>query len=278
MTTLPFPLPVDALAPFQAYRRASQPPIFELCASLSHFFEAEKFRRPETEELRQEVLSCPTARAARKLSRRHASSWREDWKQIRSRVFRAGLAMQMSQCPEVKAQALDLAGNALEWSSQRALVAGLPVAWVAREVLALQEGRTSKTTPRLGLLTFSGYTPPDLGARLSALFAGERPSGAAVYIGEECDRQAEYWCMEAATPLRYVGDTRQRLRSESSKDLLNRINRLIICAPATRKDVKALITQAKQKRIAVQILTAEASDRALIGDQKVQLGRLASIA
>lgn len=257
MTPADFPLDPDAIVPFHAYRRTNAPRILELAPSLSHFYESEKVRGRDAanEDLRQEILASPTAKAARKLARRHLAMWREDWRTIRGRVFRAGLAMQAAQSPLIKAHLKQVADDALAWSSETKRLGGLPVSWMAREGLTLMNGRQTGATPRLGMLLLQDYTPSDLPARLDALFSGERPHGVAVYIGEKACDLGETWSMQCAAPLRYIGDPARRFRADECGDLLKRVNWLVVCAPSTRQEVREILRAAKAKRINVRNLT-----------------------
>lgn len=257
MTEHAFPLDPDAIVPFHAYRCPGLPRIVELAPSLAHFYESEKFRTGDEadEELRRTVLASPTAKAARKLAKRHITRWRSDWRTVRGRVFRAGLSMQAAQSPQVMQALKAIADEALLWSSDSSRRGGLPVSGMAREIATLLHGRQDGATPRVGMLALDGYTPPDLVARLDALFAGERPHGVAYFVGESSSVAAEDWAAQVAAPLRFVGDPAQRLRASECTELLKRINLLVVCAPSTRKEVRELVKAAKAKKIAIRDLT-----------------------
>ncbi|HXI16152.1 MAG TPA: hypothetical protein VNM48_07260, partial [Chloroflexota bacterium] len=251
-----FPIDPDEPHPFTAYRRSGASGLdFELAISLTHFYESEKFRWPGLEEIRLQVLSAPNARRARSIAHRHLDSWRPDWKLVRGRVFRAALSMQATQSSQARARLKDVAEEALRWSSCTARKGTLPVAWMTQQVLTLGQGRMDGATPRVGLLTLQRYTPKDIGNRLSALFAGEPPHGAATFIGEGSDSAAEAWCVQQAVPLRFIGDPARRLRSAECVELLKRVNALVICAPSTRKDVRELVALARKTKIPVHALT-----------------------
>lgn len=246
----------DLVLPFHAYRSHGSDAhiVQDLAPSIAHFYESEKFRGVD-EMLRQEVLSAPTPRAARKAARRNKDRWRLDWQRVRARVLRAGLAMQMVESTEARRLLRHAHATTLELSSVRRL-GGIPGAFLARAVTDLVEQADSKSTARVGFLTMRDYTPADLNARLDALFQGAPPFSAAFYVGEESDPTAELWCMEQAVPLRYVGIPSQRLRSEDHAWLLKRVNHLVLCAPKSRRAVAELLAVAKKSRIRVLDLSS----------------------
>jgi hypothetical protein len=122
-------------------------------------------------------------------------------------------------------------------------------------LLQVVEQTRSRTTNRLGLLVLRGYEPPDLEARLDALFAVQKPFSAAVYVGEEASTSAEAWCMRYAIPLRYIGEPDRRLRPEDHAGIGQRINTLVVCAPQTRKAVSLIIAPARMVQTRVVDLT-----------------------
>lgn len=241
----------DTVIPFQAYRRLDlDRPLHDLAASLSHFYEAEKVRGMN-EPLRQEILSCAAPRAARKLAKRHNSQWRPDWSKVRGRVFKAGLAMQMLQSSEARAHARDGFDRAIEIAAAKR-VSGLPGSFVAQALQSLFGAMATRSTLRLGALTVQGYTPEDLEARLEALSAGANPPlSATLYGGPEACLRLERWCMSYGLPVKIVGADATRLRAAGHQDLTQRINLLIVCAPASRKAVSELIAPARKSKIRV---------------------------
>jgi len=168
----------DQIHPFQAYRRLEGDfaHLHDLAPSISHFYEAEKLRGVN-EELRQEVLGCPTARAARKLAKRHETMWRQDWK-----LLRASLAMQMVQSVEARQAIRQAAARAPEIAAAGGRLGGVPAPFFAANLGQVIEQARSRTVNRLGLLVLKGYEPADLEARLDALFTAKRPFSAAVYV------------------------------------------------------------------------------------------------
>lgn len=248
----------DQIHPFNAYRRlqGEHGHLHDLAPSIAHFYESEKLRGLN-EDLRQEVLSCPTARAARKLTKRHEAAWRPDWKQVRGAVLRAGLAMQMVQSIEAR-QAIRLAAqHADEIAAAGGRLGGVPAPFFTAHLAQVVEQAQSRTASRLGLLVLRGYEPIDLEARLDALFTAQRPFSAAVYVGEEASTSAEAWCMQRAIPIRYVGDPQRRLRSEDHSGIGQRINTLVVCAPQTRKAVSLIVAPARRARTRVIDLTRQ---------------------
>lgn len=258
-STMPDSQPIydpDQILPFNAYRR-TQPGyghIHELAPSISHFYEAEKLRGTN-EDLRQTVLACSTARAARKLTKRHAAEWRPDWNGVRGAVLRSGLAMQMVQSAEARRLIRAAYDRSIELAASARRVGGVPAPFLASNISRIFEQGQSRTACRLGLLVLQGYEPDDLEARLDALFGANPPYSAAVYVGEEASHQAEAWCMRRAVPLRYVGEQGQRLRPEHHLAIGERINTLLLCAPNTRKAVSAIVSPVKRAKTRILDLT-----------------------
>lgn len=250
----------DLLLPFIGYRRLeAEHRLHDLAPSLSHFYESEKLRGTN-EELRQDVLLSPTARAARKLTRRHQKAWRDDWKQMRARVLAAGLIMQMMQSKQAREMAYTTAAHANENALSSARVAGMPVPFVSNVTSRVVVAAKDKNAVRLGFVTLRRSVPVDLADRLDALFLAGLPLTATVYVGNDSAHLAEEWCMARAVPLRYLGDGSLRFRAEEQKALLRTTRTLIICAPQSRGEVAQFLALAKSARRKVIDLTRPASD------------------
>lgn len=244
----------DLILPFQGYRRLDmERPLHDLAPSLTHFYEAEKFRTRD-DLLRQEVLSCPTPRAAVKLAKRHKDKWREDWARLRPYVLRAGLAMQMVQ----SAAARDLARRGYDQALELAClkrVGSLPGMFVSRVLTNLYETIHARSSMRLGSLCLQGYVPSDLEHRLTALAGVAPPLAATVYAGPESDIQVEQWCMTRGVAVRVVGAEDTRLRASEHQELTARVNTLLLCAPKSRRAVAEIVgVVAKQRSPKVRIL------------------------
>lgn len=72
----------------------------EFAASVSHFYESERFRGVN-DLLRIEILAQPTAREARKLAKRHGDQQRKDWDRTHKLVMCNALWFQSIEHPEV---------------------------------------------------------------------------------------------------------------------------------------------------------------------------------
>jgi predicted NAD-dependent protein-ADP-ribosyltransferase YbiA (DUF1768 family) len=246
----------DQIHPFQSYRRLEGEfaHLHDLSPSIAHFYESEKLRGT-SEDVRQSVLSCPTARAARKLAKRHEAQWRQDWRLVRGAVLRAGLAMQMVQSVEARQAIRQAATRADAIAAAGGRPGGVPAAFLAANLRMVAEQSQARSSNRLGLLILKGYEPDDLDARLDAMFSKERPFSAAVYVGEEASIGAEAWCMRRAVPLKHIGEHDRRLRAEDHAAIGQRITTLIVCAPQTRKEVSAILSPARQARTRIVDLT-----------------------
>lgn len=249
-------IPFDPAAqiPFYGYRRffPNSPPMFDLSPSLIHFYESEKFRGTN-EELRLTVLGSGTAREIRKLTKRHNSSLRKDWRAVRGRVFRAGLAMQVLQSKKAMALARVGFASSMELASCKR-VSGLPGAFIAEELQNFFQSATGPGTTRLGVIALNGCVPDDIEQRLDALFAKGRPMSAAVYSGRDADPRIEIWCAHAAIPIRLTGQDSRRLREEDAAVVTARINALLTCMPASRKEPKTILAAAAAKRPKIRVL------------------------
>jgi len=237
----------DLIIPFHGYRRLDlERPLHDLAPSLTHFYEAEKFRNRD-ELLRLEVLSCPTPRAALKLAKRHKEKWREDWARVRPYVLRAGLAMQMVQSSTARDLARAGYEKAIELAAEKR-VGSLPGLFVSRVLANLFETMQQRTSLRIGALCIDGYIPPDLEQRLNALVNDTPPLAATVYGGPESGSVVERWCMARGVAVRVVGADDSRLRAAEHKELTARVNTLVLCAPRSRKAVAELVTLVNKQR------------------------------
>lgn len=237
----------DLIIPFHGYRRLDlERPLHDLAPSLTHFYQAEKFRGRD-ELLRVEILSCPTPRAALKLAKRHKDKWRDDWVRVRPYVLRAGLAMQMVQSSA--ARTLARAGHAKSTELATAKrVGSLPGLFVSRVLTNLFETMQQRTSLRIGALCIDGYAPADLEQRLNALVNDTPPLAANVYGGPESGTALERWCMARGVAVRVVGTDDSRLRAAEHKDLTARVNTLVLCAPRSRKAVAELLAVVNKQR------------------------------
>lgn len=244
----------SAEIPFHGYRRflPDEPPLFDLAPSLIHFYESEKFRGVD-EVLRLSVLSCSTVREAAKISKRHKDIWRKDWRAVRGRVFRAGLAMQVLQSRRAMAAARAGFGSSMELSSCRR-VGGLPGPFVADELNNFFQTSTGPGTTRLGVIALAGCVPDDIERRLEALFIRQKPISAAIYSGKDADHRVEIWCAQAAIPIRLTSVDSIRLREEDAGTVTARINALLTCMPMTRKQAKVILSVAAAKRPKIRVL------------------------
>lgn len=255
----------DLILPFHSYRRLKdqQRPLHDLAPSVTHFYESEKFRGVD-ELLRQEVLSCPTPRAAVKLAKRQKDHWRSDWSRVRPYVLRAGLAMQMAQSSEARVLARAGFERAIEMAGAKR-VGSLPGLFVSRVLTNLFETMQQRTSLRLGALCIEGYVPADIEQRLDALAHAQPPLAATVYGGPESSTALERWCMKHGVAVRVVGANDTRLRASDHRELVERVNTLVLCAPRTRKavaDLVAALNKTKGSKVRVLDYTQPRAARA----------------
>jgi len=245
-----------AALPFFGYRRFGHdgPVGHELAPSLAHFYESEKFRTTN-DELRQTVLDCSSPTAAQKLAKRHRASWRADWRTVRGRVLRAGLAMQCLQSKEAMRMARDAFERSMELASMRR-VCSLPGPFLAAEIQAFFAKPTAQQ-PRVGGVCLNGFVPEDLRDRLDAVFKLQPPISATLYAGGDADPGLEMWCADRAVPIRLLHGEQGRFKEGNAADHVARVSTLIVCAPSSRKSVIALKTAAKRSRLAVLDLTSK---------------------
>lgn len=249
------PFDPSAQIPFHTYRRFEEdgsPGPFDLAATLVHHYESEKFRGV-SEELRLEALDCSSIRALRKLTKRHSESWRKDWRQIRGRVFRAGLAMQVLQSREALKRAREGFQQSMELAATKT-VGGLPGAFLAEELQGFFASSTGPTITRLGVIALKGCVPHDIEDRLAALFGQLRPVSAAVYAGADADPTIERWCAKSAIPVRLTGTGAKRLREDDAGEVTQRVNMLVTCIPMARKASVAIVKSAQSRRPRVRVL------------------------
>jgi len=241
---------LGAPLPFLAYRHfeGDQAAGHDLAPTLAHFYESEKFRTSD-DRLRRSILDCSTPTAAQKLAKRHKDLWRADWRQIRGRVFRAGLAMQALQSKEAMRFARDAFEHALELAAVRR-VCTLPGSFLAAEIQAFF-AKPSPQHPRLGGVCLRGCVAGDLRERLDAVFKLQPPVSAALYAGGDADPTLEMWCADRAVPVRLLHLEQARFKESIAQDHIARVSTLIICAPGKRKSVTALKTAARRGRLAV---------------------------
>lgn len=246
-----------AALPFFAYRHfeAHEPVGHDLAPTLAHFYESEKFRTSDN-DLRRAVLDCSTPTAAQKLAKRHRERWRNDWRQIRGRVLRAGLAMQSLQSKEALLMARRAYDQAIELASVRRLCS-LPGPFLSAEIQTFF-AKPAPQQPRLGGVCLRGCVTADLRDRLDALFKLHAPVSAAVYGGGDADPTLEIWCADRAVPTRLLHLEQTRFKESIAHDHVARVSTLIICAPGSRKSVIALKAAAKKARLAVVDLTLRA--------------------
>lgn len=192
--------PAD-VAPFFGYRRFDDDGAsFELIASLVHHFESEKFRGVD-EAIRLEILNCATPKLAQKVAKRHMDKWRKDWKSVRGRVFRAGLAMQAIQNRKVRIAARQAFERSMELCGVKR-IGGLPSAFIASELQTFFQKPSNTSCGKLGALAIKGWVPGDIRARLDSVFLHDKPLSATVYAGADSDPLVEQWCIQNAIPVR----------------------------------------------------------------------------
>lgn len=247
------PFDPAAIVPFFGYRRFdTDGPAFELVASLVHHFEAEKFRGVD-ETIRRGVLDCPTPKLAQKMARRHMELWRKDWKAVRGRVFRAGLAMQVIQSRKVRTAARHAFELSMELTGSKR-IGGLPSTFVATELQTFFQKASSANCGRLSVLALRGCVPDDVEARLDAVFAHDRPLSALVYAGSDADPRVEAWCMANAVPVRVCHQDAGRLREHLVDSLIQRINTMLMCIPPQRKVSNEVLAMVRARRPRIKLI------------------------
>lgn len=240
-------------APFFGYRRFdAEGASFELVASLVHHFESEKFRGVD-ESLRLEILNCATPKLAQKVARRHMDQWRKDWKAIRGRVFRAGLAMQVIQSRKVRIAARQAFDRSMELCEAKR-IGGLPSAFIASELHTFFQKPSSTSCGKLGALAIKGWVPGDLSARLDAVFIHDKPLSATVYAGADADPIVEQWCIQNAIPVRIAFAEEKRLREVMAPTLIHRVNSMLVCVPPRRKVTKTVLTTIAAQRPKIKLI------------------------
>lgn len=245
----------EANLPFWGYRRFvdNEKPVADMVQSLAHFYESEKFRGVD-EALRAAVLDSRTAKEARKITKRHSTNWRKDWKAVRGRVFRAGLAMQVMQSRTALRMARAAFGQSIEVAAVPR-IGGIPGSFISAELATFFQAPTSGPEfNRLGVIALNGCVPDDIEQRLDALFAAKKPVSAAVYTGGDADHRIEMWCAEVAVPIRLTSMASSRLREEDAFAVTERINNLIYCMPKARKASQAILKAASLKRPRIKLL------------------------
>src|SRR5665647_716391 len=251
--TIPFD--PEAEIPFHGYRRFfldESPPIFDLVPSLIHFYESERFRGTD-EDLRLAVLECSTVREARKVAKKHHFAWRKDWRAVRGRVFRSGLAMQVLQSKKAMALARAGFGSSMDLASCKR-VGGLPGPFVSEELQAFFQGVSGPGITRLGVIALNGCVPEDIEQRLNSLFQSIKPVSAAIYSGKDADHRIEVWCALSAIPIRLTGRDSIRLREDDAAEVTARVNALLSCFPGARKESKTILAAAAAKRPKIRLL------------------------
>lgn len=240
--------------PFNGYRRCfgEDRPVFDLVPSLIHFYESEKFRNTD-EALRLSVLDCRTAKEAGKLTKRNKEHWRKDWRAVRGRVFRAGLAMQVVQSRKAMTMARAGYAQSIELAAYKR-IRGLPGTFISEELQRFFGNSTGPGVTRLGVITLSGCVPDDIERRLETLFSKERPLSAAIYAGRDADPRVEMWCAATAIPVRLTSQTSSRLREEDAPEVTARVNALLTCMPPSRKGPIAILSAAASKRPKIRVL------------------------
>lgn len=268
------PFDPESLIPFHGYRRFLEDGEIttDMVPTLAHFYESEKFRTVD-ESLRLAVLDTRTAKEARKFTKKRDNLWRADWKAVRGRVLRAGLAMQVTQSNK----ALKMAKQAFALSMELAAIkriGGIPGAFLADELQRFFMPATGPGVTKLGVITLNGCIPDDIEARLDALFATQKPASAAIYAGADADTRVEIWCARAAVPIRITGVACGRIREENAAEVTARVNALLTCMPASRKASVAILAAAAAKRPRIKVLDLSIPSPALpVTEKKISQPR-----
>lgn len=244
--------PAD-VAPFFGYRRFDDDGAsFELIASLVHHFESEKFRGVD-ETIRLEILNCATPKLAQKVSKRHMDKWRKDWKSVRGRVFRAGLAMQAIQNRKVRIAARQAFERSMELCGVKR-IGGLPSVFIVSELQKFFQKPSNASCGKLGALAIRGWVPGDLCARLDAVFLQDKPISATVYAGADSDPIVEQWCIQNAIPVRVAFADEKRIREGMAPTLIHRANSMLVCIPPRRKVTRAVLAAIAAQRPKIKLI------------------------
>jgi predicted NAD-dependent protein-ADP-ribosyltransferase YbiA (DUF1768 family) len=248
------PFDPESLIPFLAYRRFLDDGevTTDMVPTLAHFYESEKFRTVD-ESLRLAVLDTRTPKEARKFTKKRAELWRSDWKAVRGRVLRAGLAMQVTQSNKALKMAKQAFALSMELSAIKR-IGGIPGAFLADELQRFFMPSTGPGVTKLGVIALNGCIPDDIESRLDALFSTEKPVSAAIYAGADADPRVEIWCARAAVPIRLTGLACGRIREENATEVTARVNALLTCMPASRKASVAILAAAAAKKPRIKVL------------------------
>ena len=250
----------DLLLPFFGYRLLDEVGRHqEMVPSLTHFFESEKLRG-RNEELRRQILSATSARAARKISRKNRDQWRADWQRVRARVLATGMAMQMMQSRSAVQMIKRTAELHEALKADKSRMGGLPVSFITGVAAQLVKSAASRGVARVGVVALRRHTPEDLPDRLDALFTAGLPLAATIYAGNDASLPAERWCIQNSVAVRLLGVGMLRFRADEVGDLLKRSSTVVLCAPAGRTEVARFIAQAQQTRRQLVTLTRASPD------------------
>lgn len=260
----------DSLLPFSTYRTprksgdgfARGAP--ELCASVAHFYFAERFRGAD-EMMRSEILYLPTPAEARKLAQRTPAP--EAWNEQRLAIVKSSLWMQFRAVPNLAA---DLIAGRIAPGSAGALGHGWEVRRRGNErwrTVVLNTAKQFLDQGRMQLLA-TGDSDIDnnflFSSKLSVLLAGNRPSELVVACRAGIDALAEQWAIENRIPVRHLplrSHPRKKISDDAIATLAAAATHAIIFTRGEDTAVKTLLTSLAQRRTPTRLVQLDKDGR-----------------